>query len=341
MEWENVKPIFRLELERIHMGVMKVDRDKCNGCGLCNDNCPAKNWVIDDNGIAKMKDDILGCISCYQCMAACREDAISPEKTFYVDGGFWGTEPYPLPARMPLKAKDAEGNPEEWNPIERAIFERRSVRNFQDKPVPESLIRRVLEAGRFAPSAGNCQPAKFVVITDKKMIKEIEEGIIGAAGELLTTYLDEEKVKNVLVPEYEANPMPGLYDLRFMLGGVSAIVQRTLPVFLNAPVVILIACDKRAIMGPDLAAGICGQNMNIVANSLGIRACWLGFALLIEKIPSLKEKLGVKPPFTIISAMVLGYPRFKQDGIVPREYRPVTWFREGSEGPELLQGPEE
>jgi hypothetical protein len=35
------------------------------------------------------------------------------------------------------------------------------------------------------------------------------------------------------------------------------------------------------------------------------------------------------------SAMVLGYPKFKQDGVVPREYRPLTWFREGAKGPEI------
>jgi hypothetical protein len=31
--------------------------------------------------------------------------------------------------------------------------------------------------------------------------------------------------------------------------------------------------------------------------------------------------------------MVLGYPKFKQEGIVPREFRPITWFREGESGP--------
>jgi hypothetical protein len=33
--------------------------------------------------------------------------------------------------------------------------------------------------------------------------------------------------------------------------------------------------------------------------------------------------------------MVLGYPRSRQDGVVAREYRPVTWFREGSDGPQV------
>lgn len=48
-----------------------------------------------------------------------------------------------------------EGMP--WNPVERVILERRSVRKYKDKQVPERLVRRILEAGRFAPTAGNSQ----------------------------------------------------------------------------------------------------------------------------------------------------------------------------------------
>ena len=56
---------------------------------------------------------------------------------------------------------------------------------------------------------------------------------------------------------------------------------------------------------------------------------------LVSHRDQIKEKLGLKEPWKICSAMVLGYPKFKQDGVVPREYRPVTWFREGAEGPEI------
>ncbi len=44
---------------------------------------------------------------------------------------------------------------------------------------------------------------------------------------------------------------------------------------------------------------------------------------------------GADPMCYLNTAMVLGYPNFRQDGMVPREYRPVTWFREGAAGPEI------
>jgi len=51
------------------------------------------------------------------------------------------------------------------------------------------------------------------------------------------------------------------------------------------------------------------------------------------------SKLGIEAPFSIATSVVLGYPKFKQEGIVPREFRPITWFREGHDGPEVEETP--
>ena len=47
-----------------------------------------------------------------------------------------------------------------------AIEDRRSVRQYADRPVPRELVEQVLRAGILAPSAGNRQPWKFVVLGD-------------------------------------------------------------------------------------------------------------------------------------------------------------------------------
>ncbi|MBW2091505.1 MAG: nitroreductase family protein [Deltaproteobacteria bacterium] len=330
--WEELEPIFRPQT--VHMGVMKVDEEKCTQCGLCLLNCPFRCWETDENDIPRMKE-VYACFSCYNCMVACPVDAISIVDSYHVDDGVFKTEPHPLPPKMPYEPKDAEGNPDEWTVIERTIFERRSVRNFKEDPVPETLIRRVLEAGRFAPSSGNCQPWKFIVITDKDLINELNEGCYNVLSMMHNTYMNDAMVKG-LVPMYTQDPSNiGLFDPRIIIGGAGSIAQKNAPVFLDAPVVILVACDDRSIGGPQIQAGICGQNMNLAALSLGLGFCWIGFSQVIEMIPPLKEKLGLKEPWRINTAMVLGYPKFKQQGIVPREFRPITWFREGAGGPEI------
>ena len=330
LTWEELEPMFRPK--GVHMGVMKVDTEKCTHCGLCLVNCPFRAWELDENEIPQMKAEY-ECFSCYNCMVACPAEAISIVRSYYVeDGSFYETQGGPLPAKMPYEPKDADGNADEWTVVERTIMERRSVRNFKSYPVPEPLLRRVLEAGRFAPSSGNCQPWKFIVVSDKVLINEMNDGIYNVLSMFYSAYTNDAMVKG-LIPVYQQSLQSGLFDPRIMLGGCGSITRKNAPVFMDAPVVILMACDDRSIGGPQIQAGICGQNMNLAAMSLGLGFCWVGFSQVIEMVPELKEKLGLEEPWKINTAMVLGYPKFKQEGIVPREYRPITWFREGGSGP--------
>ncbi|MBW2365500.1 MAG: nitroreductase family protein [Deltaproteobacteria bacterium] len=83
-----------------------------------------------------------------------------------------------------LRKKPADGSiqpPKKgapFNPVEDVIFRRRSVRYYKKKQVPEYLIQRILEAGRFAPSAGNAQPWKFIVVQDREMIDEMTVDVV-------------------------------------------------------------------------------------------------------------------------------------------------------------------
>jgi len=55
------------------------------------------------------------------------------------------------------------------------IKTRRSVRKYKDHPISNGDLKKILEAGRWAPSGANLQPWRFVVIQDKTLIKQIGE----------------------------------------------------------------------------------------------------------------------------------------------------------------------
>ena len=57
-----------------------------------------------------------------------------------------------------------------------ALKMRRSVRAYQETPVPKEALERILEAGRIAPSASNRQPWHFIVVTDSQKRKTISRG---------------------------------------------------------------------------------------------------------------------------------------------------------------------
>ena len=54
-----------------------------------------------------------------------------------------------------------------------AIKKRQSVRSYQNKEIPEDVLRQVLEAGRLAPSANNKQHWKFIVVKDEDLRKKL------------------------------------------------------------------------------------------------------------------------------------------------------------------------
>ena len=335
MAWEKVKDILRPDMEKVFMGEMKVDESKCNKCGLCIKNCVFRAWKFGPNGFPVMKE-VHECFSCFNCMVACPQDAISIVDQYHVTDGFWKTIPYPLPVKLPLDPKDEDGNPTEWNEVEKTVFTRRSVRNFKDKPVPEAIIQRIIEAGRFAPTGANCQPWKFIVITDKVLIKKIDKEVTGMMDFVYKAYTNDETVKN-LIPIVEAMG-PGTVDPRIIYGGMGGVLNNEdMTVTFNAPVLILMCGDERSAGSLEMHIGICGQNMILVAKSLGIGVCWNGFIGTLLDRTSLRRKLGIKKPWKFVSCLCLGYPKFKQEGIVPREYRPITWYREGKEGPEMQE----
>jgi len=60
------------------------------------------------------------------------------------------------------------------------IKNRRSVSVYKDTPVPDGVLEKILDAGRWAPSGANSQPVEFVVVkkneSREKIRKLVREG---------------------------------------------------------------------------------------------------------------------------------------------------------------------
>ena len=81
--------------------------------------------------------------------------------------------------------------PEECG-VPSTIQSRRSVREYKSDPVPREDIEKVLDAARMAPTSGNQQPWKFLVIESPEQIGSLKEACIAAA---LDRYKDNEEYK--------------------------------------------------------------------------------------------------------------------------------------------------
>jgi nitroreductase len=56
-----------------------------------------------------------------------------------------------------------------------AIRSKRAVREFQDRPLPEEVVRAILNAGRRSQSSKNTQPWQFIAVQERETLKRLSE----------------------------------------------------------------------------------------------------------------------------------------------------------------------
>ena len=85
------------------------------------------------------------------------------------------------------------------------IFERVSIRKYQDKPVEKEKIEQILKAAMAAPSAGNQQPWEFYVVTDKEKIKALSEcsPYSGCAKDAPAVFVPCYRTEGLMFPEFD------------------------------------------------------------------------------------------------------------------------------------------
>ncbi|MGQ9460817.1 MAG: nitroreductase family protein [Candidatus Bathyarchaeaceae archaeon] len=177
------------------------------------------------------------------------------------------------------------------------IKSRRSVKEYSSKEVSNEILFRILEAGRWAPSAHNAQPWRFIVIRDSALKQKLAED--------MAHRWDEDMSKNGVPKEHRESL-------------VKASVER----FGKAPVVI-VACLTMEDMDeyPDasrkkteyvmavqsVAASI--QNMLLAAHGEGLGSCWFCAPLFCPDV--VRKTLRIPKHVYPQALITLGYPATK------------------------------
>ena len=80
-----------------------------------------------------------------------------------------------------------------------AIKGRRSIRQFTDEPIGKDELQKLLEAARWAPSGGNQQNWRFVVVTSppqRELIRKFAPGIFAMPAAFIVICADKEPDAN-------------------------------------------------------------------------------------------------------------------------------------------------
>jgi nitroreductase len=167
-----------------------------------------------------------------------------------------------------------------------AIAGRRSIRKYQDKPLPDEVVRQILEAATLAPSGKNGQPWRFYVVREDKrdeMVRVMREGMGHAqeAGVPLgsaewTARIMERAPVTVFVYNDDAEVDAFAADVYAMVGSLPAVQS--------------------------IGAAI--QNMLLAAQELGVGSLWICDVFYAYR--ELTAWLG--ETHQMIAAVSLGYP---------------------------------
>jgi nitroreductase len=155
------------------------------------------------------------------------------------------------------------------------IKKRRSVRAYQDKPLPKKVVDAILDAGKYAPSARNAQPLEYKVITNKELIKKLSDGT--SEGLKKTGY------------------------------SLKAPPNARMNYFYSAPLLIIMTAPKENTFAVSDGA-IAVDHIMLYATSIGLGSCFIGMARLIQGDEKLLEELHIAKDRNIVAAVICGYP---------------------------------
>jgi len=286
-----------------------IDQKKCKQCKLCIAVCPVNLIGMDNNGQIRFiheRESI--CLECGQCMAICSTDAVKIGKYTYEKNLF----------KLP-------GNTVTYDNFYNFLANRRSVRNFKDKPVEKELIERILETLDFAPYGAAPNKVEISAITNRKIIEtalpfieEFLDNIVKWIENPIASFMIKHKkgpeifntIKNHLYP------MAKLENYKLKYGD---------RITRNAPAILIFHASRQAEEHTDNAL-IYATFAMFAAQSLGLGASLIGIVpAAINKVEKLRHIFQIPGQHEAIISLIIGYPKYKYQKAIKREKKTIHW----------------
>ena len=259
-----------------------IDKEKCTGCVRCVSDC-SKLKITLEKGKAAVNEE---CFQCGHCVAICPEGAVSIPEYDMEDVEEYDKETFTV-------------RPENFL---HAVKFRRSIRNFKEKPIEREKLERILDAGRYTPTAKNLQECRFILIQER--LEEFKE-------------LVWKEMPNVIENMKKDNPAYARAFELFYLKHEKNPQEDTF--FFNTTSFLVIASEN------PLDGGLAAANIENMAVAEGAGALYSGYMMrVIQSGPALKEWLGITD-IPVSCCMLLGYPAVTYKRTAPRKKRNVEW----------------
>ncbi|AJQ25607.1 nitroreductase family protein [Pelosinus fermentans] len=273
------------------MDFIQVDQDKCTRCGICAAVCPG---IISMGAHGPQAIRNL-CVSCGQCVAACPQGALDNRNA-------------PLANQVvPKRTIDMDEETAAY-----FLSSRRSIRNYLERPVPRSELKKILNIARLAPSACNSQGVAYHVVDHPDTLRQITAAVIN------WTESELNRPSEMAASKYARNTSM-MVDI-YRRNGEDVVLR-------SAPSLIIAIADKESYASARDNTYIAFAYTQLFATAIGLGTCWAGLfeycaASGYEPILTL---LNLPPDKIVTSAMMVGYPQYTYQRLVGRNPLQVTW----------------
>jgi len=164
------------------------------------------------------------------------------------------------------------------------LEKRRSIRDYEDREVPLETVNEIIGDAIKAPNAGNRQIWSFIIVRNRKRLKELSD-----------------LSKKTALAGIEQNPNSPMKIYEEMLRNESY------NVFYNAPCLVYIVGPAKApTLVPDCA--LLAAYFMMAATSRGLGTCWIAQGGFI-KDPEVLRELGLPEGYQLVAPIILGYPK--------------------------------
>ena len=290
---------------------IRINEELCTGCGLCAEVCSDFGWVIEDGKARVSNTAVFGCVGCGHCMAVCPEGAIeihgrtmSPEDLF----------------DLPPKEKAAD-----YDKLLALLQRRRSIREFDGRPVERVVIDKILEAAVTAPMGLPPSDVNVLVLDSKEKNRafvkdfcEFLETIKWFVSDWFLTLMRPfwGKASNEMFRDF-VKPCFDIFISR-MKKGENVVTY-------DAPLVMYFYGSPYTDPADPIVAATYAMT---AGESLGLGTCMLGaIHPLIQygkKARKFREKYGIKYASREGLFVIFGYPSVKYKKGIKRTFASVT-----------------
>lgn len=285
-----------------------IYQDRCNQYRLCIEVCPCNIIQTNPGGNTTFIPERFSiCLKCGQCMAVCNTKAIQ------IDGLKYDEDLINLPA-----------NEVDYSMFIDLLANRRSIRNFRNKPVASNVIQQIIESISYAPFGAEPEKVSLTVISSLNtiesallFIEKFLDNIVKWVENPVASFMIRQRkgIETFNTIKNHLYPMAKLENYKLKFGD---------RITRNAPAMVIFHARTDAEEHTNNSI-IYSIYFMLAAHTFGLGATMVGIVpAAINKVKMVRDIFQIPRENEAVMSVIFGYPKYKYKRAIKQKIRTLT-----------------